>query len=158
MVSAFSGNFVESAPSLCDDFARVLFYVQGAEMACAAWVHQENAEDIAGRFSRGDKTDEGDRRLMSKKRNPHIGGTLDEFLKDEGILEELQTQAITEVVAWQLAEAMKARGVSKADMAKLLHTSCTQVDRLLDPESYETLSSLQRAAALVGRQVRLELV
>ena len=95
---------------------------------------------------------------MSKKRNPHIGGTLDEFLKDEGILEELQTQAIKEVVAWQLAEAMKARGVSKADMAKLLHTSCTQVDRLLDPESYETLSSPQRAAALVGRQVRLELV
>ena len=53
---------------------------------------------------------------------------------------------------------MKARGVSKAGMAKLLHTSRTQVDRLLDPESDVTLSSLQRAAALVGRQVGLELV
>ena len=83
---------------------------------------------------------------MSKKKNPHIGSTLDEFLKDEGVLEELQTQA------------MKARGVSKAGMAKLLHTSRTQIDRLLDPESDGTLSSLQRAAALVGRQVRLELV
>ena len=70
----------------------------------------------------------------------------------------MQTQAIKEVVAWQLAEAMKARGVSKAGMTKLLHTSRTQVDRLLDPESDVTLSSLQRAAALVGRQVRLELV
>jgi antitoxin HicB len=95
---------------------------------------------------------------MSKKQNPHIGSTLDDFLKEEGIFEEVQTQAIKEVVAWQLGEAMKARGVSKAGMAKLLHTSRTQVDRLLDPESDVTLSSLQRAAALVGRQVRLELV
>ena len=54
---------------------------------------------------------------MSKKKNPHIRSTLDEFLKDEGVLEELQTQAIKEVVAWQLAEAMKARGVSKVGMA-----------------------------------------
>ena len=85
---------------------------------------------------------------MSKKQNPHIGSTLDDFLKEEGIFEEVQTQAIKEVVAWQLAEAMKLRGVSKASMAKLLHTSRTQVDRLLDPESDVTLSSLQRAVAL----------
>jgi len=62
------------------------------------------------------------------------------------------------VVAWQLGEAMKERGVSRAGIAKLLHTSRTQVNRLLDPASDVTLSSLQRAAALVGRQVRLELV
>jgi len=95
---------------------------------------------------------------MSKKHNPHIGGSLDDFLKEEGIYEEVQTQAIKEVVAWQLAEAMKARGVSKAGMAKLLHTSRTQINRLLDPASDVTLSSLQRAAALVGRKVQLELV
>ncbi|OXC78655.1 XRE family transcriptional regulator [Caballeronia sordidicola] len=95
---------------------------------------------------------------MSKKHNPHIGSSLNEFLKEEGIFEELQTQAIKEVVAWQLSEAMKERSLSKAGMAKLLHTSRTQVDRLLDPASDVTLSSLQRAAALVGRQVRLELV
>ena len=95
---------------------------------------------------------------MSKKKNSHIGSSLDDFLKEEGILEEVQTQAIKEVVAWQLAEAMKTRGVSKAGMAKLLHTSRTQINRLLDPASDVTLSSLQRAAALVGRQVRLELV
>ena len=95
---------------------------------------------------------------MSKKQNPHIGSSLDEFLKEEGTFEELQTQAIKEVVAWQLGEAMKERGVSRAGIAKLLHTSRTQVNRLLDPASDVTLSSLQRAAALVGRQVRLELV
>jgi predicted XRE-type DNA-binding protein len=95
---------------------------------------------------------------MSKKRNPHIGTSLDDFLKEEGIYEETQTQAIKEVVAWQLAEAMQKRGVSKANMAKMLHTSRTQINRLLDPRSDVTISSLQRAAALVGRQVRLELV
>jgi antitoxin HicB len=95
---------------------------------------------------------------MSKKRNPHLGSRLDDFLKEEGILEELQVQAIKEVVAWQLEEAMKQRKVSKAGLAKMLRTSRTQVNRLLDPSSDVTLSSLQRAAALVGRQVRLELV
>lgn len=95
---------------------------------------------------------------MSKKQNAHIGSSLDDFLKDEGTFEEVQTQAIKEIVAWQLAEAMKVRGVSKAGMAKLLRTSRTQINRLLDPASDVTLSSLQRAAALVGRQVRLELV
>jgi len=95
---------------------------------------------------------------MSKKRNPHMGSSLDDLLKQEGIFEELQVQAIKEVVAWQLEEAMKKKQVSKARLAKLLHTSRTQVNRLLDPESDITLSSLQRAAALVGRQVKLELV
>jgi antitoxin HicB len=95
---------------------------------------------------------------MSKKRNPHIGSSLDDFLKEEGTFEELQVQAIKEVVAWQLEEAMKKRKVSKAGLAKMLRTSRTQVNRLLDPASDITLSSLQRAAALVGRQVRLELV
>lgn len=95
---------------------------------------------------------------MSKKRNPHIGGSLDDFLKEEGTFEELQVQAIKEVVSWQLEEAMKKRKLSKARLAKMLRTSRTQVNRLLDPESDITLSSLQRAAALVGRHVRLELV
>jgi antitoxin HicB len=95
---------------------------------------------------------------MSKRRNPRMGSSLDDFLKQDGTFEDLQVQAIKEVVAWQLEEAMKKKNVSKAGLAKMLRTSRTQVNRLLDPESDVTLSSLQRAAALVGRQVRLELV
>ena len=95
---------------------------------------------------------------MSKKRNPRIGSSLDDFLNAEGVLEELQVQAVKEVVAWQLEEAMKKKRVSKAGLAKMLRTSRTQVNRLLDPASDVTLSSLQRAAALIGRQLRLELV
>ena len=95
---------------------------------------------------------------MSKPKNPHIGGSLDDFLKEEGIYEETQTQAIKELVAWQLAEAMKARKLSRARLAVLLKTSRTQVNRLLDPTHDITLSSLQRVAKLVGRKVHLELV
>ena len=92
---------------------------------------------------------------MSKK---HKGSSIDDFLKEEGVFEEAQAQAIKEVVAWQLAEAMKKKNISKARMAALLKTSRTQVDRLLDPKNDVTLSSLQRAAAIVGRRVMLELV
>jgi hypothetical protein len=88
----------------------------------------------------------------------HIGSSLDDFLKDEGVFDETQAQAVKEVVAWQLAEAMKARSLTKARMAVLLKTSRSQLDRLLDPKNDVTLSSLQRAAAIVGRKVRIELV
>jgi antitoxin HicB len=91
---------------------------------------------------------------MSKK---HMGSSIAHFLKEEGILEEAQVRAIKEVVAWQLAEAMRKKKISKARMATLLKTSRTQVDRLLDPTNDITLSSLQRAAAMVGRRVAIEL-
>ena len=92
---------------------------------------------------------------MSKK---HMGSSVDDFLKEEGIFEEAQALAVKEVVAWQLAEAMKKKKISKNRMAKLLKTSRTQVDRLLNAKDDITLSSLQRAAALVGRRVTIELV
>ena len=88
----------------------------------------------------------------------HIGSSLDDFLQEEGLFEETQAQAIKEVIASQLGQAMKDKGISKARMATLLKTSRTQVNRLLDPENDITLSTLQRAAALVGRKVRIDLV
>lgn len=92
---------------------------------------------------------------MSKK---HIGSSLDSFLKDEGTFDEAQAFAIKEVVVWQLTEAMAKQSLSKARLAVMLKTSRSQVDRLLDPTRDVTLSTLQRAAALVGRKVQIELV
>ena len=92
---------------------------------------------------------------MSKK---HIGSSIDDFLKDEGIFEEAQAQAVKEVVAWQLAEAMKKQKISKNKLATLLKTSRSQVDRILDPRNDITLGTLQRAAAVVGRRVTIKLV
>ena len=92
---------------------------------------------------------------MSKK---HIGSSLDSFLKEEGTFDETQALAIKEVVVWQLTEAMEKQSLSKARLAVMMKTSRSQVDRLLDPTRDVTLSTLQRAAALVGRKVQIELV
>ncbi len=87
-----------------------------------------------------------------------MGSSIDNLLKEEGIFEEAQAQAIKEVVAWQLAEAMRRKKISKNKLATLLKTSRTQVDRLLDPNNDITLGSLQRAAAMVGRRIIIDLV
>jgi hypothetical protein len=98
---------------------------------------------------------------MSKRKakNPHIGGSFDDFLKEEGIFEDVQATAIKRVLALQLEEAMKERKLSKVEMARRLATSRAQLDRLLDPDNDGvTLATLRRAAAIVGRKVHLELV
>jgi predicted XRE-type DNA-binding protein len=91
--------------------------------------------------------------------NKHRGSTLDSFLEAEGMLSEFQAQAIKEVIAWQLTEAMKEKGLNKTRLAELMHTSRSQVNRMLDPnDGNVTLATLQRAAALVGRRVQVALV
>ena len=93
------------------------------------------------------------------KRNPHHGSTLDGFLKTEGVLEEFQATAIKEVIAWQLQKAMTDQNLSKNRMAEMMQTSRAQLDRLLDPHAGNvTLETLQRAANILGRSIRLELV
>lgn len=92
------------------------------------------------------------------KKNKHIGSSIDDFMKEEGFFEEAQAQAIKEVVAWQLAQEMKKQKLSKTSLAAKLKTSRTQIDRLLNAETDITLSSLQRAAEMVGRKLRIELV
>lgn len=85
--------------------------------------------------------------------------TLDEVLAADGTLEGFQATAIKEVIAWQLAQAMKAEKLSRNALAKRMHTSRSQIGRLLDPKDGNvTLATLQRAAEFVGRKVRIELV
>src|SRR5713101_5056920 len=85
--------------------------------------------------------------------------TLDAFLKEEGKLEEFQAVAIKEVLAWQIVEAMKAQNLSRKRLAERMNTSRSQVSRLLDPKDGNvTLATLQRAAKIVGRTLRLELI
>lgn len=97
--------------------------------------------------------------MTTKPGNPHWGSTLDDFLDEEGIREEVATAAIKRVIAWQLAEEMKKKSITKKRLAELMHTSRAQVDRILDPEKGNvTIETLQRAASLLGRQLRLELV
>ena len=88
-----------------------------------------------------------------------IGTAFDDFLKDEGTYEATQSVAIKRVLAWQIEKAMKKQRLTKADMARRMETSRSQLDRLLDPDSNSvTLETLTRAARAIGRQVKLELV
>ena len=94
-----------------------------------------------------------------KKRNKHIGSSLDDFLKEEGILEEARAAAVKEAVAWQVQQAMKKEKISKLEMARRMKTSRAALDRLLDPSNASvTLQTLSRAAKAVGRDLRVELV
>jgi antitoxin HicB len=98
------------------------------------------------------------------KRKKRIRGTgklttLDDFLAQQGKREEFEAIAVKEVLAWQIAEAMKASKLSRAAMAQRMKTSRSQIGRLLDPKDGNvTLNTLQRAAKIVGRSLRLELV
>ena len=92
-----------------------------------------------------------------KKSN--IGSSFDSWLREEGIYEEVSAAALKRVLARQVAAAMKEKQLSKAAMARRMHTSRAALDRLLDPE-YDavTLNTLRKAALAVGRELRLELV
>ena len=91
--------------------------------------------------------------------NKHIGSGIDDLLREEGVLEEMQAKAVKEVIAYQLAAAMKDQNLSKRKVAAMMHTSRSQVDRVLDPlDGNVTLETLQRAAAIVGRREQVELV
>jgi DNA-binding Xre family transcriptional regulator len=89
----------------------------------------------------------------------HSGSTFDSFLEEEGILDEVEATAIKRVIAWQLAEAMKAGHISKKAMAERMGTSRSQLDRLLDPENSAVhLDTIARAARAVGKRLRIEMV
>jgi antitoxin HicB len=96
---------------------------------------------------------------MNKKKNPHIGSSFESWLDETGLREEVTLAAIKAVLARQLAEEMKKKRLTKKRMAELMKTSRAQLDRLLDPANGNiTIESLQRAARIVGRELRMELV
>ena len=96
---------------------------------------------------------------MTKKKNPHIGSTFESWLEEKDIREEVTAAAVKAVIARQIAEEMKRQHITKARMAGLMQTSRAQIDRLLDPDNDSaTLETLMRAARVVGRELRLELM
>ena len=92
-----------------------------------------------------------------KRRN--LGSSFDSWLREEGIYEEVTSTAIKRVLARQLEAAMKEKNVSRTEMARQMRTSRAALNRLLDPENDSvTLTTLRKAAVVVGREIRLELV
>ena len=93
------------------------------------------------------------------KRNKHIGGLFEDWLKEEGIHESVQTASVKRVLAWQLEQAMMSLNLTKTEMARRMDTSRPQLDRLLDPDNNSvTLDTLTKAAHALGRQLRIDLI
>ena len=93
---------------------------------------------------------------MAKK--SHIGSNFDDFLNEEGILEEVSATALKRVIAWQIEQAMKKQKVTKTILATRMQTSRSQVDRILNPESPAmTFDTLTRVAHALGKRVKFQL-
>jgi hypothetical protein len=89
-----------------------------------------------------------------RKKTDHSGSSFDSFLEEEGIREEVEAVAIKRVLAWQFEQAMQKQQKTKQAMAKQLHTSRSQLDRLLDPRNISvTLDTITRAARALGKRV-----
>jgi antitoxin HicB len=95
----------------------------------------------------------------SRKTQKNMGDTFDVFLMEEGIYEAVQTTAIKRILARQLADWMKKSNLTKVEMARRMRIGRPQLDRFLDPDNDSvTLAMLCRAAAAVGRELRIELL
>jgi len=96
--------------------------------------------------------------MVEKKISPHIGSDFDDFLEEEGILNEVEIVAAKRVIAWQIAELMKNEQISKTAMATRMQTSRAVLDRLLDPDNTGvTLKTLGKAAAVLGKKIKINL-
>ncbi len=94
---------------------------------------------------------------MSK--NKHIGSNFDDFLSEDGQLEESTAIAVKRIIAWQIEQAMQTAGVNKSALAKRMHTSRTVVDRILDAtDTGLTLDTMTRAATALGFRIKVDLV
>jgi antitoxin HicB len=137
-----------------EDCARGVLH-SGKTDGAAPRLHQENAEDTSGGHGSSVEKEKGDH----MKRKGRIGSSFDDFLKEDGIYEEVTARAIKRVIARQLDALMEEQGLTKSALAKRMKTSRAQLDRLLDPDNESvTLGTLTRAAQAVGRQLRMELV
>lgn len=92
------------------------------------------------------------------KTDQHTGSSFDSFLEEEGTLDETEAVAAKRVIAWQLAQEMEQQHITKQAMAATLHTSRSQIDRLLDPANASIhLTTLARAAHAVGMRIKIGL-
>jgi len=90
--------------------------------------------------------------------NKHMGSDFDEFLRDEGILDDAEAAATKRVIAFQIAQEMERAHISQSELARRMNTSRSAVERLLDPTNPSvTLQTLERAASAVGKRLKVQL-
>jgi antitoxin HicB len=93
-----------------------------------------------------------------KAKNPHVGSSFDDFLNEEGIREDVEEMAVKKAISIGLQDHMKAAKITKIEMAQIIGTSRSQLDRMLDPRNTSvTLMSLKRAATAIGKRLSISL-
>ena len=90
-------------------------------------------------------------------KHKHIGSNFDDFLEEEGILEECKEEAAKRILVWQLEKEMRKQHLTKEEFAKRMHTSRAAAGRILDPKKPSTLRSLTAAARAVGKRLKVSL-
>ncbi len=96
---------------------------------------------------------------MAKRKHDPTGETLEDFLEQQGIRDDVYEHAIKAVLAWEFGEAMKRQKLTKTALAAKLGTSRTEIYRLLDPTNDAvSLATLKRAAAAVGKRLKVDLI
>lgn len=91
------------------------------------------------------------------KKNKHIGSNFDDFLEEEGMLEEIEEVVAKRIFVFQVEKEMKKQGIDKVELAERMETSRSAVDRILDPEAPSTLRSFAKAARALGRHLKISL-
>jgi antitoxin HicB len=91
------------------------------------------------------------------KKNKHIGSNFDDFLREEGMLEEIEEVVAKKTFVFQMEKEMKRQGIDKTELAERMETSRSAVDRILDPESSSTLRTFAKAACALGRHLKISL-
>lgn len=92
-------------------------------------------------------------------KSKNIGSNFDDFLMEEGLLEEAAAVAVKRIIAWQIAEEMKGQNMTKTSLAEKMGTSRASLNRLLNQnDSSLTLTTLTSAAAALGKKIKIELV
>lgn len=98
------------------------------------------------------------KRRTKRRANKHVGSNFEDFLRDEGRLEEATALALKRVLAWELRKSMEKANVSQAEMARRMHTSRAVIRRLLDEDDPSvTLTTMSKAASALGKNLQLKL-
>lgn len=91
-------------------------------------------------------------------KNKHIGSSFDDFLREEGLFAEAEATAVKRVIAYQIEKEMAKRAISKSALARMMHTSRSSLDRLLDPKNASvTLLTLENVALALGKKLKVQL-
>jgi hypothetical protein len=138
--------------------ARVIFTVSGGHDGVAAWLRQEDAKDAAGRAADCPETAGIPQRGGEQMKKERLGSDFDDFLREEHLLEASEATAAKRVIAFQIEQEMRRHRLTKSEMASRMKTSRPALERLLDPANPSvTLSTLERAAAALGKKLKVEL-